>query len=134
MFQAVTLTSKKRVVTYSIIILIFLIFLYVLLQNIHYDCPFHYFLNIWCPGCGGTRMIGAILQLDFYQAFRYNPLLFILVITGILYFIYMIVHYIKKKEILIPSLKVWIIILILLIIYMILRNIPMFSYLIPTEV
>ena len=79
-------------------------------------------------------MMDALLQFDFYQAFRYNPLLFILLILGIITFLFITFYYIKKKVFLIPSWKTWIVVLILLIVYMILRNIPIFSYFIPTEV
>lgn len=79
-------------------------------------------------------MIKSLFHLDFYQAFRYNPLLFILLICGIIYLIINIVLYIKKKALIKPSVKILVFILILLIVYMILRNIPLFSYLIPTEV
>ena len=79
-------------------------------------------------------MIKSLFHLDFYQAFRYNPLLFILLICGIIYIIINIILYIKKKPLIKPSIKILVFILILLIVYMILRNIPLFSYLIPTEV
>ncbi len=79
-------------------------------------------------------MIISLFHLDFYQAFRYNPLLFILLIIGIIYLIFMIIVYIKKKVFVIPSTKVWLFILGLAICFMILRNIDMFIYLIPTEV
>ena len=48
-----------------------------------------------CAGCGGTRMLFAILKLDFYQAFRYNPGMFILLIIGFFYIIFNIffIHY-----------------------------------------
>lgn len=41
-------------------------------------CWFRKKLGLYCPGCGGTRMVQSILKLDFYQAFRYNPLVFVL--------------------------------------------------------
>lgn len=79
-------------------------------------------------------MLLSILNFDFYQAFRYNPLLFIFIIILSIYIIISIFIYIKKKVIYIPSTKLLIFILIILIGYMILRNISYFSYLIPTEV
>jgi hypothetical protein len=80
------------------------------------------------------RMIDSLLKLDIYQAFRYNPFLFILLIIGILYFIIAGIIYIKKKVFYVPSLLTVYIIVGLLILFMILRNIPALSYLIPTEV
>lgn len=79
-------------------------------------------------------MIISLLHLDFYQAFRYNPFLFILLIIGIIYLIFMIIVYIKKKVFVVPSVKVWLFILGLAVVFMILRNLEMFSFLIPTEV
>ena len=105
-----------------------------ILEKIHYECPFLKIFHIYCAGCGGTRMIHSILRLDLYQAFRYNPLLFIFLICGIIYLFVMIFIYIKKKEIILPSKYSLMIILIILLLYMILRNIETFSFLIPTEV
>ena len=107
---------------------------YLFLTLINYKCIFHELFHIWCPGCGGTRMIISIFNLDFYQAFRWNPLLFILFILGIIYIIIGIIIYIKKRVIMIPNIKVCIFILCLLLFYMIIRNIDMFSYLIPTRI
>ena len=78
-------------------------------------------------------MFFAILHLEFYQAFRYNPLVFILLILSI---IYLIIKFILKKfniNIKIPE-YIWYILLVIIIIYGILRNIPEFSWLAPTEV
>lgn len=127
------ISNKKKL---FLIVLIFsiVIFNLLFLYYIDYECPFHKYLNIWCSGCGGMRMLKEIINLNFYQAFRYNPLLFILLIFFIIFVIVEIFIYIKKKVIYIPSYKYLIGLLIILIIYMILRNIPMFSYLIPTKV
>ena len=123
----------KRSFFISIIVILSFIWL-MILDHIHYICPFRKLLHLYCPGCGGTRMIISLIHLDFYQAFRWNPLLFILIICGIILCIINIILYIKKRPIIKPSLKFWIFIIVLLIIYMVLRNIPIFSYLIPTEV
>ena len=124
--------SRKSIIVLIVSLLLLLIY-FMFLTLINYKCIFHE-MGIWCAGCGGTRMIISFFKLDFYQSFRWNPLLFILLIVGILYFIVGVVIYFRKKMILIPTLKVWIFLIILLIIYMILRNIDMFSYLIPTRI
>jgi len=105
-----------------------------ILMLLNYKCIIHEMFGIYCPGCGGTRMIISFIHLDFYQAFRWNPLLFILLIIGIIYLIIDIIVYFRKKVILVPNLKVCIGLVIILVIYMIIRNIDIFSYLIPTKV
>ena len=125
--------TKKNVIL--IVLSVVLLVIYFLFLNlIKYRCMFHEFLDIWCPGCGGTRMIISFVKLDFYQAFRWNPLLFILLICGIIYLIIGIIMFIRKRVILVPTMKLIVFIIILLILYMIIRNIDMFSYLIPTKV
>lgn len=79
-------------------------------------------------------MIKSIIKLDFYQAFRYNPLFFILLILFIPYIIYQIYLYIKIGKLKKPTLKSLIILALIISIYMILRNIPIFNYLIPTKI
>ena len=76
-------------------------------------------------------MFLTLLKLDFYQAFRYNPLLFITLPI----FIFFIGNAIlAKKEPLynkVPN-KIWIATIILFISYGVLRNIPFFDFLAPT--
>lgn len=79
-------------------------------------------------------MLKSIINLDFYQAFRYNQLLFISLFLFIIYVIVNVFAYIKKKAIYIPSSKLLIIIVIVVLLFMLLRNIPYFNYLIPTKV
>lgn len=41
-------------------------------------CFLHDYLKLYCALCGGTRSVGALLQLDVVSALRYNPLIPIL--------------------------------------------------------
>ncbi|MBQ9013891.1 MAG: DUF2752 domain-containing protein [Bacilli bacterium] len=128
---------KKRILKVLVIslLIVLLLFLYpVLLGIIHFKCPFRLLFDIYCAGCGATRMIKSILKLDMYQAFRYNPLMFILSIFILVYAIYFIYNYIKNGTLKLPPLKIIIIIIIVLILYMVLRNISYFYYLRPTQV
>lgn len=47
-----------------------------------FGCPIRYFTGISCPGCGMTRAVWALLQLDFKAALHYHPLVFILPIPA----------------------------------------------------
>ena len=124
---------KKRIINiFTLIITLVLILLF--LKLINYKCIYRELFNIYCAGCGFTRMIESIINLKFYQAFRYNPLFFILFIIFIPYFIYQVYLYIRYCNIKKPSLKLLIILVIILSIYMVLRNIPLFNYLIPTKI
>ena len=96
------------------------------------SCPWKTNLNIDCAGCGATRMIESIFKLDFYQAFRYNLLLFCLLIIFIIYGLYIIICKIIKKNYYKMQNRDWLMILIFVILFMILRNIPGFEYLKPT--
>lgn len=127
---------KKRVLTTLVVaatfILSVIIFIY-LLELFNFKCIFKSLFNIYCAGCGTTRMIKEILKLNIYGAFRYNPFMFILFIFFIFYFIYKIYIYIKKGSIKVNC-KLLIIISVLLIIYMVLRNIPVFEFLKPIKI
>lgn len=128
---------KKRIVNVVLFIIAILItsitFLYII-KLIDFKCVFKEIFNVYCAGCGTTRMVESILKLDLYQAFRYNPLMFILFIILGIYMIYQIFIYIKKGSILKINIKVLIIIASLLIIYMIIRNISVFDFLKPIKI
>lgn len=38
-------------------------------------CPFYWLTGLYCPGCGTTRALHALLHLDVAQALTMNPLL-----------------------------------------------------------
>lgn len=102
--------------------------------NIGISCTFYEILHVYCPGCGGTRMIVALSNLDFYQAFRYNPFLF--VTSPILFVIYIqqSILYIKYERFSNYLDKFLIIYAVTLIMFGIIRNIGIFSWLEPTVI
>mgnify|MGYP002620510642 CR=1 FL=1 len=130
---------KKRLIICLIGFLSAILFL-VLYKYIHgktgigIPCPFHELTGLYCPGCGSTRCIFALLEGNIYQAFRYNPLVFILLPFVTFYFLYNAYLYVyEKKDAIfrkIPSL-VYIILIIITIGFGIIRNIPYFTFLRP---
>lgn len=128
---------KKRILNVIGIILAILLVIgiYVFLSShIKYDCPIKKIFGIYCAGCGGTRMLKSLLAFQFYKAFRYNSIIFILIIISVPIVIYKIIIYIKKGTIRAPSLKFYLIVITILALFMILRNIPGFDYLKPTSI
>lgn len=90
--------------------------------------------HFYCPGCGITRMFISLFKLEFYQAFRYNPLIFILLFLTLLFFmVNFIYHKRYNKKIKITN-TVYLILLIVIVTFGVMRNIPFFSFLAPTVV
>ena len=85
-------------------------------------CIFHEITGLYCPGCGITRALASIIQLNFYQAFRYNNLIILIIPIGIIYIL-------NNKKI--PN-YAWYICLAIAILFGILRNISIFEFLAPT--
>ena len=111
-------------------------FLLVYTNKLSINCPFHKITGLYCPGCGITRCILSILKLDFYQAFRYNPLVFIMLPFIILYFCYKLyIALFNKKDITkkIPK-YFYYILLIITVIFGIMRNLDSFIWLAPTKI
>ena len=115
-----------------IVIVLFIALLVNFIDFFNYKCPFEQLFNVYCAGCGMTRMFKSIYRLDFYQAFRYNSLMFIYFIFFIVYAIINGVRYIDGKRIIKINFKIILIFVCLSLIFMIIRNIPMFSYFKPT--
>lgn len=43
-------------------------------NNLLPRCPFHALTGLWCPGCGMTRALHALVHGDVLQALHMNPL------------------------------------------------------------
>ena len=115
------------------IILFFLLLCYYFLNqkfSIGIPCIFHEITGLYCPGCGVTKLTFSLLELDFYQAFRANPLIVILLILAIIYYLIKIsLNKLFKINITIPN-YVYYILLVITILFGVLRNIPGFEFLI----
>lgn len=98
------------------------------ITKIGIPCVFHELTGFYCPGCGITRVSLSLLRLDWVQAFRYNPLVFILLPLYAMYFIT------QKKQMKLFSNGIMAVMLILTLAFGLLRNIPAFDWLAPTVI
>lgn len=127
---------------YLKIILVFLIgigLFYVYFANqskLVIPCIFHEITGLYCPGCGITRCLNSIIHLDFYQAFRYNPLVFVLLPFAFGYVIIRINRTRKNQAVSHGKRNdwVWYLLVIVTLLFGILRNVPYFDWLAPTVV
>lgn len=123
---------KKNIKELSVYLMIILFIIILYFMDLLF-CPIHKLTGLYCPGCGITRMIISIFKLEFYEAFRYNPYVFIIFPFLVIYELFYIIKLITGKETFIHKIPkiIWYILLILAILFGILRNIPGFEYLLP---
>lgn len=50
-----------------------------------YKCAFFEAFHLYCPGCGGTRALFALLRLDILSSLKYNPVLILGIIVYLFY-------------------------------------------------
>lgn len=97
-------------------------------------CPILHFTGLYCPGCGGRRMLLALLRGDPAAAFRYNPFLFVLAPVLAAYLAVELVRYVRALRPLIDRAPVRLALLaiaLLAIAFMALRNLPGLEWLRP---
>lgn len=131
---------RRALALFSVSALIAVLIILIVYSKLNFGvgvrCPFKEIFDIDCPGCGGTRMAVALLNLDFYQAFRYNP--FVCTTFPILAVIYIWQSYlfIFKNKLLSWLDYFLVIYAVLLLAFGILRNtnIAIFSWMAPTVV
>lgn len=103
------------------------------LTDLAIPCMFYKITGKYCPGCGITRMILAMLRLDFATALRQNCLLFFLLPCFLFYSIWKGIHYIKtgKQRSGLTERVVVMVVLVLVMAFWIMRNMPQFAFLAP---
>ncbi len=88
-----------------------------------FPCLFYLLTGLYCPGCGGTRSVKAMIHGQFLLAVHENPAAPLLVLIGTLWIAELLFSQNGKKYTLYPRRGIfWIIFLILWILWDILRN------------
>jgi hypothetical protein len=130
---------KKKVIIYAVILLMIAIIVYFASRKlgIGIPCPSHTLFHVYCPGCGLTRMFLSLFEFNFYQAFRYNALWFVMLPFVIVLLIDGVLAYLYKRETKIYKripIFVWWILLAIVIAFGLIRNFEPFDYLAPTDI
>lgn len=81
-------------------------------------CIFHMLTGYYCCGCGGTRSFYALLNGNFVESFKYNPI----VIFGVFLFILKWIELISGKKIIPGNDILFYIITGIFLIFYIIRN------------
>ncbi len=92
-------------------------------------CLFNVFTGYYCPGCGGSRCVRAILSGNLLQAFINNPAVILAIIFFALIYLQLVLKTFFKYKKIIPDSKIFYIVLSgILVLYYILRNFIPFLY------
>lgn len=98
------------------------------LTNLGIPCPFFKVTGHYCPGCGITRAITALLGGDLKLAWHNNALLFFVPLVFIAYYTLRRYRFTKQAEL------VLYIAIGFALVYGLLRNLPAFSFLAPIDI
>ncbi len=86
-------------------------------------CPFYAHLHLYCPACGNTRCVKALLRGDILTALRFNITPVIFGVFTLLGYLEMAFYSYGRRIYLLPrKLSYYIIVMILLVLYLIIRN------------
>ena len=98
------------------------------LAGVFGGCLMHRFF-LYCPLCGGTRALAALIRFDIASAWNYNSFVVILAVIALGIDIWAWVRYFQKKEplVIFPQ-WAWIAFCAVLVFYFILRNVLMIFF------
>lgn len=92
-------------------------------------CFLHDRLFLYCPLCGGTRAVAALLRLDLAEAFADNALVVVLAFFAVILDIWALTRLLRGKKDLLPLPGwVWVVMVVVLVVYGVLRNYLMIAH------
>jgi hypothetical protein len=129
------MTKEKCFIKRIIISILFLIFViaFILISYLNkkgVDCPFYHYFGYYCFLCGATRSTWALIDMQFQQAFLYNPMYFLMLPYLIIKYIQITYDYIKNNKF--EFTKDMALLLICACTFMVSRNLNGFEFLIPS--
>lgn len=131
--------KKKRTIIVIILFILSILFLLIYkkinsIYHIGIPCIFHRITKLYCPGCGMTRAIFSLLNLNIKQAIRNNILVVLVMPFIVIYVInyaYVWINDLKKDPSKIFPKGLWYSLLIITLLFGIIRNIKYFYWLNP---
>ena len=117
--------KKVVLINVGLILLLFSYYKIYTEFNVGIPCLFKLITGYDCPGCGITRCLFSLINLDIKSAFNYNALVTILIVPFIIYYSYMNYCYVfgKNNNVKKHVNKISIILLFVCFVYGIIRNI-----------
>ena len=86
-------------------------------------CPFKAIYNFYCPSCGNTRSVSALLHGDLLTSLRYNIIPVLLLLFGLLAYIEIIAYRFGRSIKILPrNSRYYVVGAILLGVYLVIRN------------
>ena len=86
-------------------------------------CSFYMVTGYFCPGCGNTRSVRALLSGDILLSLRNNPIILFGCLVGVQFYAEQIVGFFWKDVKLVPrKMWVWIIVIVAFVIFYVVRN------------
>ncbi len=110
------------------VILLFPLYLHVVnkLNPALTGCAMHDLLFLYCPLCGGTRALKALLRLDFASAIAYNPFVLLLVVLFITLDVLAFLRLLRgEQRLFVFPRSMWLTFCVLFVLWGILRNVLM---------
>lgn len=123
----------KKLITVNIIVficvLLFIAFSIISNRFGLTKCMFLNTFHLYCPGCGGTRALFALLRFDIVASIQYNPTVLAGIIVYLYYNIRALVEIKRKNEKYFSREKYYLIIIVvaIMIINFFLKNIILFN-------
>lgn len=117
-------SKKQRILSVGILFLAS-VFAAAVLYLLRPPCLIRRVFGVTCPACGTTRMIAALLRLDFAAALRLNPFMFFFLPMAGVWLLIEAVRYVQGCGALIQKRwapPVWIAVLCIALVFAVCRN------------
>lgn len=121
--------KKTRGKIFTILIPIILFLLYLLKDSLFSlltllpPCFLYSHFHLYCPACGNTRSLSALLQGNLLQALSYNIVPFLVLLIALAGYVELATYSFGTHKRLLPRrLSVYIFLIILIFLYLLLRN------------